>query len=88
MNYKLIHKPAFLIAGKSIVTSQAESKSAGTVTAFWTRCNQDGTSDELVRLKQSTQTGDALLGVSYNVRDDGSFEYLIEIGRASCRERV
>jgi len=77
MNYKLIRKPAFLVTGKSLLTSKDENNYAGTVSAFWAQCNQDGTSDEITRLMHPRQIGDALLGVCYGLQSDGSFEYLV-----------
>ena len=77
MTYKLVRKPAFFVTGKSLLTSREENNYAGTITAFWTRCNQDGTSEELTRLMQSHQMGDALLGICYGMQPDGTFEYLV-----------
>ena len=77
MKYQKVSKPAFLVAGKSLQTSQSDNAATGSVSAFWAQCNQDGTSEELVRLMRPSQIGDALLGVCYGSMSDGTFEYLI-----------
>jgi len=77
MTYKLVRKPAFKVTGKSLLTTQEENQYAGTISAFWMKCNQDGTSEELVRLMRSQQVGDALVGVCYGLQQDGTFEYLV-----------
>lgn len=75
MKYKLENKPEFLVAGKSVETSENEI-AAGSISAFWADCNENGTCDELNRLMKPHVIGDALLGVCCDMQEDGSFQYI------------
>ncbi len=75
MNYKIIQKDAFVVIGKKIQTNQEENKKVHTIPNFWTKLNQDGTTQKLCQVGGNKP----LLGVCYNGKPDGSFTYLIGV---------
>ena len=72
MNVQILEKPAFLVTGKVLLTSQSDN----TIPQFWQQCNQDGTSDFLCYFAEGMVTSNAMLGVCYGSQPDGSFHYL------------
>lgn len=73
MDYQIHEKPAFCLAGKSILTTQASNA----ISEFWTESHRDGTIGQICRLMQPSVTGPDLIGACYDGQDDGRFRYLI-----------
>lgn len=50
MDYKIVEKPAFTIIGKSMEVTTRDGENFRRIPQFWTECNTDGTSDQLIQL--------------------------------------
>jgi AraC family transcriptional regulator len=50
MDYKIVEKPAFTVIGKSMEVTTRDGENFRRIPQFWTECNTDGTSDQLIQL--------------------------------------
>lgn len=77
MRYRIVDKPAFKVVGKSMMTSQIANQSYQSIPKFWNKLNQENfISRSLLPLNIK---GNAVLGVCYDGKDDGSFAYMVGV---------
>ncbi len=79
MNYRIEQKPAFRVIGVSGIFSNAGDEQSKTIPQFWVEHDKDIPS--LLAIGGNTVTGSNLLGVCYDAQNDGTFHYMIGIGR-------
>lgn len=72
MNYKIIEKEAFRVAGKGIRVTTKEGENLKRIPQFWSECYQDGYCDRLCNIE-----GKDLLGVCMNDYENEEFTYII-----------
>jgi AraC family transcriptional regulator len=75
MDFQIYEKPAFLVTGKVLLTSQANN----TIPEFWQQCNQDGSSELIGQYVACQNIGNAMLGVCFDGKPDGTFRYMIGV---------
>ena len=75
MDYRIIAREAFTVAGKKLVTSCKDGENLREIPQFWNRCNADGTSDRLEALDGGVNS---LLGIcQYEGMQTDWFHYWI-----------
>ncbi len=77
MNYRIIEKGSFKLAGKSIKVSTINGENYRAIPAFWVQCNNDGTSEKICDINPQKP----MLGVCMNDFDKemNTFTYLIAV---------
>ncbi len=77
MNYRIIEKGSFKMVGKSLKVSSADGENLRAIPAFWTQCNNDGSSEKICGINPSKP----MLGVCMNDFDKemNTFTYLIAV---------
>ncbi|MFM9278625.1 AraC family transcriptional regulator [Paenibacillus jiagnxiensis] len=66
MDYRIVEKAGFTVVGKSIQVSMKDGENFRAIPAFWEQSNSDGTTDELMALREDGVT----LGICMAVTDD------------------
>lgn len=80
MDYKIVHRNAFPVIGKSIRVSLKEGDAMRRMPAFWSECQADGTIERLTSLCP----GKNLLGIKMKFDDDDEqFTYIIAVEGAA-----
>ena len=81
MDYQIVEKPAFKVAGKGVRVSTKDGENLQTIPAFWQESMSNGTVDKLVKLiEDGSQTNGDMLGVCTDFAPDlHEFTYFIAI---------
>jgi AraC family transcriptional regulator len=74
MDYRIVEKEAFTVAGKSIQTTCEDGQQFREIPKFWQECHQDGTVAKLA----ASGTGEDLLGICLDMQPGkGDLTYMI-----------
>jgi len=81
MDYRIVEKPAFKVAGKGVRVSTKDGENLRTIPAFWQESMSNGTVDKLAKsVTPGGVTGGAMLGICADFRQDiQEFTYIIGI---------
>lgn len=85
MDYRIVEKPAFTVAGKGLTVSTKDGENMRTIPAFWQESMSNGTVEKLAGLIEGGGvTGGAMLGICADFRRDlQEFDYIIGIEKAA-----
>lgn len=76
MNYKIVERAAWTVAGKSVKASMVNGKHLELIPRFWTECKQDGTICDLVGHSRG-KLGGKILGICTSYPSPQEFTYMI-----------
>jgi len=81
MNYKIVEKPEFKVAGKSIRVPTKDGQNMVLIPEFWQTCMQDGTVPKLAGLASNgAVVKDALLGICMDFSANmDEFTYMVAV---------
>ena len=94
MDYRIVEKPAFKVAGKGLRVSTKDGENLRTIPAYWQESNSNGTVEKLAKSVTRGGVADgAMLGICADFKHDiQEFTYIIGIEnpgrRSSQRLRV
>jgi AraC family transcriptional regulator len=79
MKYRIVEKAAFKVVGKSLITTQEKNLSLQVIPNFWAKAHRHGLIEKICPFSLE----EAVLGVCYDGKPDGTFSYMIGVVASS-----